>query len=655
MRVCSSLLFVFLLLPPFLSEAQDPNNKILLTVNGVSIQSGEFIRMYNKSREPGKQSDVNLYLDQFIIFKLKVADAISEGIDTTMAFKTELKGYRTQLAQSYLTDSRKKEELLKRAYQRTLSEINAWHILISLPQNPRPEDTIIAWNKAMDVRTRILQGEQFEQVARATSDDQSVKINGGNLGYFTAFQMIMPFEEAAFKLKKGELSNPVRTPYGYHIIKVVDTRPSRGKVHVAHIMKVVPPGADDETISKAESDISDIYSRLEKGESFSKLAKTLSDHKESASEGGELNWFGAGEMIPEFAEAAFAIKDTDSYSKPVRTPYGWHIIKLLEKRPPGSFEDTRSFIESKMNQSYLNSVCREELINKLKKEYKFRIENDLYNWFIANTDTLIIQGLKKYDRDNLPSGNIYMFANQSLSAKEFANYIERSRSLNIAMETELFINNSIEERSSEQILSYENNNLEKKFPDFRYLMNEFHDGILLFEISGKKVWQRIDNDSIGIMNYYNEHKNEHLSVKGIEAKIYTLRVPGQQKYLDAAYLKFSNKSDLDSRLSKKFRKKNINNLSITDSIWFKGYDKEIDGINWEKGAHSFNWKGYPSLAVINNIIEPIALPFEKVQGLMMPEYQEKLEKDWIEQLKLKYSVKVDSNEFNNVKKRISNE
>jgi len=655
MRISSSLLFIFLLLSPFLSEAQDPNNKILLTVNGVRIQSGEFIRMYNKSREPGKQSDVNSYLNQFIIFKLKVADAISEGIDTTKAFKTELNGYRRQLAQSYLTDNRKKEELLKKAYQRTLSEINAWHILISLPQNPQPEDTIIAWDKAMDVRTRILQGEQFEQVARAASDDQSVKVNGGNLGYFTAFQMIMPFEDAAFTLKKRELSNPVRTPYGYHIIKVTDIRPSRGKVHVAHIMKVVPPGANDDTIKKVESDISNIYSRLENGESFSELAKTLSDHKESASRGGELNWFGAGEMIPEFAEAAFAIADTGSYSKPVRTPYGWHIIILLEKRPPGSFEETKSFLESKMNQSYLNAVSRKELVNKLKKEYKFTLGNELYAWFIRNTDSLIIHGLKKYDRDSLPAGNIYTFANQSLSAREFANYIEKSGSLILVREPELFIDRSVEERSSEHILTYENSILEKKYPEFRYLMNEFHDGILLFEISGKKVWQRLDSDSTGIMNYYDEHKNEHLSVKGIEAKIYTIMIPGQQKSLDDAFAKFSGKPDLDSRLSKKFSKKGIMNLSITDSTWFQGCDNEIDSIRWEKGAHSFSWKGYPSVGVIRNIINPIPLPFEKVQGLMMSGYQEKLENDWIEQLKGKYSVKVDSNEFNNVKKRISNE
>jgi len=208
MKVRSFLLFIIFLLSASPGEAQDPNNKILLTVNGVKVQSGEFIRMYNKSREPGKSLDVESYLDQFIIFKLKVADAAEHGLDTTRAFKNELNGYRKQLAQSYLTDNRKKEELLKKAYQRTLSEVNAWHILISLPQNPDPEDTLSAWKKATDIRERIKQGEQFEQVARGASDDQSAKVNGGNLGYFTAFQMIMPFEDAAFNLKKGELSYP---------------------------------------------------------------------------------------------------------------------------------------------------------------------------------------------------------------------------------------------------------------------------------------------------------------------------------------------------------------------------------------------------------------------------------------------------------------
>ena len=197
MKIRSSLFIILMFLMPVLCKAQDLNNKILMTVDGNKIQAGEFIRMYKKSIEPGKTLDIDSYLQQFIVFKLKVADALSEGYDTTRAFRNELNGYRNQLAQNYLTDNQTKEKLLQKAYQRSLTEINAWHILVALPQEASPEDTLKAWQKAIDIRERIIKGEPFESVARGTSDDKSVKINGGNLGYFSVFQMIMPFEDAA--------------------------------------------------------------------------------------------------------------------------------------------------------------------------------------------------------------------------------------------------------------------------------------------------------------------------------------------------------------------------------------------------------------------------------------------------------------------------
>jgi peptidyl-prolyl cis-trans isomerase SurA len=402
---------MFFLLPA-ICQAQDLNNKILMTVGGNKVQAGEFIRMYKKSIEPGKTLDVDSYLQQFIVFKLKVSDAAALGYDTTKAFRTELSGYRNQLAQNYLTDNEAKEKLLRKTYQRSLTEINAWHILVALAPEALAEDTLKAWQKASDIRERIIKGESFETVARATSDDQSVKINGGNLGYFTVFQMIMPFEDAAYSLKEGSISEPVRTPYGYHIIKVTDKRPSKGRIKVAHIMKNAPPGTGENEAKKAEQEINSIYKKLQDGASFKDLATKYSDHKESAAKGGELDWFGTGEIISDFSEAAFSLRDTGNYTKPVRTIYGWHIIKLLDRRPPGSFEESRSYLESKINQSNLNSLSKKSFIEKLKKEYKFTINQDAYNWFVLNTDTLIIQGLKKYDRATMPATNLYTFANQ---------------------------------------------------------------------------------------------------------------------------------------------------------------------------------------------------------------------------------------------------
>jgi len=656
MKIKSSLLIInMLFLLPVISRAQDFNDKVLMTVDSREVQSGEFIRMYNKSLEPGKKMDVDKYLQQFIIFKLKVADALNSGYDTTKAFKNELNGYRNQLAQNYLTDTQTKETLLRKAYQRSLTEINAWHILIALPQEATPEDTLKAWQKASGIRERIIKGESFETVARGSSDDQSVKMNGGNLGYFTAFQMIMPFEDAAFNLKTGAISEPVRTPYGYHIITVTDKRPAKGKIRVAHIMKAVPPEASEAEIRQAEIEINDIYKKLQEGASFRELAKKYSDHKESAANGGEINWFGAGEIIPAFSEAAFSIADTGKYSKPVRTIYGWHIIKLLEKKAPGTFEETRSYLESKLNLSYLNSISKKAFVDKLKTDYKFRINKEAYNWFLENTDTLIIQGLRKYNRSGMPSVNLYTFEKQYLTTKEFADYLENRGAMVVTNDPEIYINRSIETRSTDQLTDYENSILEKKYPEFRYLFNEFHDGMLIFEISGKKVWNKISEDSVGLKQYYEEHKNSYLSPRGIEAKIYTLKITGGEKLLKTAYEKYFRKADADILLRNQFNKNSDTLLTIKESTWYKADNTEIDNLQWIKGIQSFQMNGFPSLILIKRIIEPVPLKFETIKGELLSGFQDYLENEWIKQLKGKYNVKVDSLALDEVKNKLNNE
>jgi len=655
MKIRSSYLVIMIFLFPVVCQAQDLNAKILMTVEGNKIQAGEFIRMYKKSTEPGKTLDIDGYLQQFIVFKLKVSDALSEGYDTTRSFRSELNGYRNQLAQNYLTDTKTKEKLLQKAYQRSLTELNAWHILIAMPQDASQEDTLKAWNKAIDIRERIIKGEPFESVARGTSDDKSVKINGGNLGYFSVFQMIMPFEDAAYSLKKGVVSMPVRTPYGYHIIKISDKRPSRGRIKVAHIMKAVPPGTDDKEAKKAEDEINKIYNMLQEGASFAELAKKYSDHKESAVKGGELEWFGTGEIISDFSEAAFTIADTGKYTKPVHTLYGWHIIKLLDKKTPGTFEESSSFLESKINQSYLNSISKKSFVDKLKKEYNFQINYDAYNWFVVHTDTLVIQGLKKYDRTTIPKGNLYSFANQYITTNDFANYVEKRGSMIVTKDSSVFINLLTDTMVSDHMISYENSVLEKKYPEFRYLMNEFHDGMLLFEISGKNVWNRVSNDSSGLHRYYEENKNKWLSRRGIEAKIYILKSSDGEQLLTTAFKKYSHKSDLDELLRKKFNRPNDTVLFIKEGTWYKGDNPEIDRTEWINGSHSFISEGFPSVILIKRVLEPSPLKFDDVQGEVMTGYQELLESEWIRQLNKKYSVKIDNLVLDEVKKKLKNE
>ncbi|MGE5419406.1 MAG: peptidylprolyl isomerase [Chloroflexota bacterium] len=647
-----TLLSIIILLSPDFCPAQSSNERILLTVDGRKTEAGEFIRMYNKSTEPGKTLSVDEYLQQFIVFKLKVADAIREGFDTTRAFKTELNGYRNQLAQNYLTDTQTKEKLLKSAYQRSLTEVNAWHILVGLPADATPEDTLGAWEKAMDIRERIVKGESFEQVARSSSDDKSVLTNGGNLGYFTVFQMITPFEDAAYTLKTGVVSEPVRTAYGYHIIKVADKRPSRGRVKVAHIMKAAPPGIPEADAKKAQDEINSVYNELVNGGSFKELAQKYSDHKESAARGGELEWFGTGEIISDFSEAAFSIKDTGTYTKPVRTLYGWHIIKLLGKQTTRSFEESRSFLESRINQSYLNALSKKSFTERLKKEYGFKINQELFNWFVLNTDTLLIQGLRKFDRSAMPFGNLYSFADQKTSGTEFADYIEKRGYMISTRDSAEFIKRTLETKAVDQLIAYENTRLEKKNPEFRYLMNEFHDGILLFEISGKKVWNRASEDTAGLLSYYEEHKNARLTNPGMAGKVYMLRIPGAGKTLETAYRKYSAKKGPDALMLKKFNRRKDSTLVITNGKWLRGEDKNIDALKWVKGTQSYTVNGYPSIINITGMIDPVPLPFEEVQGEMMTGWQDSLENSWKEQIKKKYSVKVDNAVLAEVKKKL---
>jgi len=649
--------FLLVLLSFFISgicQSQDLNEKTLLTVDGRNTTAGEFIRMYKKSIQPNASQDIDSYLQQFVVFKLKVADAISKRLDTTRSFKDELTGYRNQLAQNYLIDTKTKEKLLEKTYQRSLTEINAWHILINCQEGAKPEDTLKAWQKAIGIRERILNGEPFEDVARGTSDDRYVKFNGGNLGYFTVFQMITPFEDTAYSLKKGAISEPVRTPYGYHIIKVTDKRPSKGKVKVAHIMKSCPPGTGEQEAKEAEEIINNIYKELLDGTSFSELYNKYSDYKVPGIVAQTFDRFGVGEIISDFAEAALSIPDTGNYTKPIRTSYGWHIIKLLDKKAPPSYEEAKSFLESRLNRTYYISLIRKPLISRLKKEYGFRINQPAFNWFVDNTDTLIIKGLAKYNKTKMPKGYLYSFANQHLTTKEFAADIEKRGKMIVTNDPHYFINRFVDSKISEQIIKYEDSILEKKYPDFRYLMNEFHDGILLFEISSIKIWNRVQDDSVGLMKYYEDHKQNFLTRKGIEAKIYTLKSTKGGK-LQSAYRKYSKRTGTDQLMLSKFNQKNDSLLVITEGKWFAGDDPEIDIINWITGSQFLKLKNYPSVIVINKIFEPEPLPLSEIRGEMMSGYQDYLENEWIRQLKEQYTVKIDNMVFDEVKKSLSNE
>lgn len=638
---------------PDLLSSQDIGSKVLMMVAGDTITAAEFIRMYRKSSDTFNLKEFENYLDQFVVFKLKVADAVEKGYDTTKSFRDELRGYRNQISSNYLSDSDVKEKILRQAYQRLMTEIDAWHILVACPPESKPEDTLAAWTKTLEIKARITGGEPFEKVARSVSDDPSVRFNGGHLGYFTAFQMITPFEDAAYKMRKGEISGPVRTPYGYHLIMVSDIRPSKGKIRVAHIMRSVPPNSDPSVDRMAEDTIKSVYRQLLAGASFSEMAKKYSDHRESAQRGGELNWFGAGEISTDFAEAAFSLKADGDITAPVRTIYGWHIIKRLEIKPPPTWEEARNTLEDRISGSWLKAEAERSLVRKLKAEYNYSLNHRAMNWFMENTDTLIVKGYNKFDKKMIPPGPLCTYAGQSISSAEFAKFIESKAAKSISEEPAAFLQKMFDFYLSDHILNYENSVLESKYPEFRLLMKEFHDGILLFDISQDKVWNRAVEDTAGLKQFYEHHKTEYPGQQLLEGIICILEQKGMEKKFYKEFMKYRNAPDMEKKLLKRISPASDTLLKVVKGT-FPASDPRLPAdLKPEKGITKYYAGEFPAVADIKDLQERKPLPFEEVKDELIPHYQEWLEKDWIEQLRGSFTVKIDNVVLSEIKKMFS--
>ena len=345
-----NVLTIVLLLFAAILYAQD---RTLLEIDNEKIDADEFIHIFKKNAGNNgnvTRKDVDEYMDLFVNFKLKVHEGQALGLDTSRSFKQEIAGYRKQLAQPYLSDKSIEDELIKEAYDRMQYDVNVSHILITVSSNASPEDTLKAWNKINEAYKRAIKGENFSKLADEYSQDPSVAKNHGDLGYCTVFGLVYEFETAMYNTKPGEISAPFRTKFGYHILKVNDKRPAKGRYKIAHIMIVSPQDATDEMKKEAKETINDVYAQLKNGADFAKMADEYSADRRTAVKGGELGWISVGgRMIREFEEAAFNIKNVGDISEIVSTGYGYHIIKLLEKEPIKSFDECKAELKSKVS------------------------------------------------------------------------------------------------------------------------------------------------------------------------------------------------------------------------------------------------------------------------------------------------------------------
>ena len=467
------------------------NDKILITIDGEEISVGDFKRIYEKNLDAidnEEAKDVQKNLDLFINYKLKVKEAYKIKLDTLSSYKKEIEGYRNQLSAPYMQDTVFINKLVKDAYFRTKNEVKAKHILIRTPKDATPKDTLEAYQKIMNIRARILKGEDFEAVAEETSEDPSArddeksgrKANKGNLGYFSAFKMVYPFEDAAYSTKVGEVSEPFKTRFGYHILKIDSLRASKGEVEVAHIL------INNEN-KNAKKLIDSLYNQLEKDVQFKTLARKFSEDSGSKSKGGKLRQFGTGVMVKPFEDVAFSLQKEGEYSKPFQTRFGWHIIQLIKKHPVQPFSELQDELKSKVKSGDRAQLSEKAVIDKLKKKYTIS-ENE-------NAKAIFDQkNIRNIGKDSLQ--DVLLTINDfEIKQETFVAYIKNRNNSPVY---ELF-----NEFKDKEILSYYKENLEKTEPEFANTLQEYRDGLLLFELMQQKIWEKSSKDTLGLKNHYN--------------------------------------------------------------------------------------------------------------------------------------------------------
>ena len=427
------IVFLLALIISGITSAQDKERNLLYVDNqGISVD--DFLSIYNKNRDVGEALDpktLDEYLDLFVNFKLKVREAESLGMDTIPSFIKELGGYRSQLATPYLVDNETGDRLIKEAYNRMKQEIKASHILISVAPDASPKDSLEAFQKIKNIRNEIISGASFDQVAKSESQDPSAKENAGDLGYFSALYMVYSFENAAYNTKVGDLSEIIRTRFGYHIIKVTGKRSSRGELKTAHIMVKFPKPSGQNSqkdISVSKVKANEIYEKItQEGADFSEMAKQYSDDKNNASNGGELPWFGSNRMVESYENASFAIQNKGDITAPVQTPYGWHIIKLIDRKGLGTFEDEKDAIKAKVEKDSRSQMKRTSLVNRLKNEYNYSTNFNAIQYFKSIPSADYISGKWTYnEHEKELSGTIMTLDGIDYSQLVFAIFLTKT-------------------------------------------------------------------------------------------------------------------------------------------------------------------------------------------------------------------------------------
>ena len=648
-----NLLLLFLFIAYFNGNAQNKKN-VLLTINSNPVYSSDFTKVFNKNLDlvvEESQKNVAGYLDLFIDYKLKITEAYAQGLDKNQQYIKEFKKYEDQLAKKYIYDKRIVSKLVEEAYDRGLEEINAEHILVLSNLNDSPNDTLKAYNKIKEAHIKALKGENFTSLVIEYSEEPGAKKSKGKLGYFTAFQMVYPFENTAYNTNVGEISEITRTSFGYHIIKINDRRKKKPKINVSHIMIF---SNNDKKAEDPEERINELYAMIMQGEPFENIAKQFSEDKNTGVKGGQLKTFGPGDLkAPKFENAAYSIKNEGEIIAPIQSAFGWHIIRLNEKFSIPSFEEQKDDIEKKVKGGARALIVTQAINNKIIKKYGFKEGESYISYFNNYVNDSILSRKWTYSSIPLTENQIlFTIGDHDVTYTDYAEYLrDNQKTIKKYANKESLLIDMYVRFKNETLKNYFKERLEVENKEYATIINDYRNGLLVYDVMNKNIWQIAKIDSTGLKNYYEKTKNNYNWKKRLDVDIYSSSDEITTKQVQTLLMRGEESATIKKQINSDGK---INIIAVSDV--FEIDQSELpEGLIPVKGVSDIKLNdGFYVVVNIKEVIEPTLKEFDEVRGTVISDFQTEIEKKWMQSLRDKYEVKINNKSLKKLKKKLDN-
>lgn len=497
---------------------------VLVTINDSIYQVADFERLYNKNIDiivDESQKDVGNYFDLYTLYKLRLQNAYNLKLDKSDRINQDITKFRNELAEKYFINESTLNALVEEALERSKFEINASHILIAVDELAQPQDTLAAYNQALKIRDEVLNGLSFEKAAEKYSNDLSAKSNKGNLGYFSVFRMVYPFETGAYNTKVGDISLPVRSNFGYHLIKVNNKRATPKPKNIAHIL-VETKDINDQ---QAKKKINDIYKRLELGDPFHDVAFHFSEDITTRDNGGDLGMYNEGNLnIEGISDILYDLNFNGAYSKPFFSQYGWHIVAVTKVNDLPNQTDLKDLFLKRVKNDSRAILLEKDLIDYLKELYQFKIDQT----HLAETVKMLhreeMMNQPKVDSNPDTEKVVATYSDKKITSKNILEHIYSFANQYAFLKTdELVINKALNNYSLRKLKEEYDSQLENKFPDFAHTLKEYKEGLMLFDLLEQQIWDKTATDTLALMQYYETHKEKYIQPDHFTGEVYVFK------------------------------------------------------------------------------------------------------------------------------------